>query len=190
MRGFERFSNYSGYGHATFAFAGPHVAAAGPPADPPAETELLAIDAIAFGRDAQTRLGQYSRGAIERELNKAPAGRAGGEGERGLPHQSACCAQAFVGFAPPDGETPDAPLRPLCTGNWGCGAFGGCVQLKAVVQWLAASRARRPSLRYLTFGDASLARALTALREVQSRARGECDEGAGNTALSSFALRL
>ena len=29
MRGFERFSNYSGYGHATFAFAGPHVAAAG-----------------------------------------------------------------------------------------------------------------------------------------------------------------
>jgi len=139
MRGFERFSNYSGYGHATFAFAGPHVAAAGPPA----ETELLAIDAIAFGRDAQTRLGQYSRSAIERELNKA-----------------------FVGFAPPDGETPDAPFRPLCTGNWGCGAFGGCVQLKAVVQWLAASRARRPSLRYLTFGDASLARALTTLKEV------------------------
>ncbi|XP_044465075.1 poly(ADP-ribose) glycohydrolase 1-like isoform X1 [Mangifera indica] len=27
----------------------------------------------------------------------------------------------------------------IVTGNWGCGAFGGDPELKAVIQWLAAS---------------------------------------------------
>lgn len=27
----------------------------------------------------------------------------------------------------------------IATGNWGCGAFGGDPQLKAVLQWIAAS---------------------------------------------------
>ncbi|KAK9115349.1 hypothetical protein Syun_022146 [Stephania yunnanensis] len=31
----------------------------------------------------------------------------------------------------------------IATGNWGCGAFGGDPQLKAVIQWLAASQATR-----------------------------------------------
>jgi poly(ADP-ribose) glycohydrolase len=29
--------------------------------------------------------------------------------------------------------------KPFATGNWGCGAFGGDTQLKAVIQWLSAS---------------------------------------------------
>jgi poly(ADP-ribose) glycohydrolase len=29
--------------------------------------------------------------------------------------------------------------KPFATGNWGCGVFGGDPQLKAVIQWLAAS---------------------------------------------------
>lgn len=28
----------------------------------------------------------------------------------------------------------------VVTGNWGCGAFGGDPELKAIVQWLAASQ--------------------------------------------------
>lgn len=28
----------------------------------------------------------------------------------------------------------------VATGNWGCGAFGGDPELKAIVQWLAASQ--------------------------------------------------
>lgn len=28
----------------------------------------------------------------------------------------------------------------VVTGNWGCGAFGGDPQVKAVLQWLAASQ--------------------------------------------------
>ena len=28
----------------------------------------------------------------------------------------------------------------VATGNWGCGAFGGDPEVKAVIQWLAASQ--------------------------------------------------
>lgn len=28
----------------------------------------------------------------------------------------------------------------VATGNWGCGAFGGDVELKSIIQWLAASQ--------------------------------------------------
>ncbi|KAG0489905.1 hypothetical protein HPP92_006768 [Vanilla planifolia] len=40
----------------------------------------------------------------------------------------------------------------IATGNWGCGAFGGDPQIKAVLQWLAASQALRPFIHYYTFG--------------------------------------
>lgn len=41
----------------------------------------------------------------------------------------------------------------IATGNWGCGAFGGDVELKSVLQWLAASQASRPFVLYFTFGE-------------------------------------
>ena len=41
---------------------------------------------------------------------------------------------------------------PVATGNWGCGAFGCDAQLKAVIQWIAASAEGR-DVRYCTFGD-------------------------------------
>ena len=43
--------------------------------------------------------------------------------------------------------------RSVATGNWGCGAFKGDPQLKAFLQWAAASRAQVPSLLYYTFGN-------------------------------------
>ncbi|XP_031132192.1 poly(ADP-ribose) glycohydrolase 1 [Ipomoea triloba] len=39
----------------------------------------------------------------------------------------------------------------IVTGNWGCGAFGGDPELKAMIQWLAASQALRPFISYYTF---------------------------------------
>ncbi|XP_009605120.1 poly(ADP-ribose) glycohydrolase 1-like [Nicotiana tomentosiformis] len=39
----------------------------------------------------------------------------------------------------------------VVTGNWGCGAFGGDSQVKAMLQWLAASQAFRPFILYYTF---------------------------------------
>ena len=45
----------------------------------------------------------------------------------------------------------------ICSGNWGCGYFGGDIQLKALIQMLCAARAGKP-LWYYTFGeDLSLA---------------------------------
>ncbi|KAF8402438.1 hypothetical protein HHK36_013394 [Tetracentron sinense] len=44
----------------------------------------------------------------------------------------------------------------IVTGNWGCGAFGGDPELKAIIQWLAASQALRPFILYCTFGEEAL----------------------------------
>ncbi len=137
IRGFDTYSKHTGYA-GSFRHAGPArpEPAAAASAGPPAE--LLCIDATFYGRSPEERAAQWGVAAVERELNKA-----------------------YVGFSPRAG----APmLGGVCTGNWGCGAFGGDPELKAVVQWLAASRARRPELVYLTFGDAALASALGGLR--------------------------
>ncbi|XP_015879507.3 poly(ADP-ribose) glycohydrolase 1 isoform X1 [Ziziphus jujuba] len=40
----------------------------------------------------------------------------------------------------------------VVTGNWGCGAFGGDPELKAIIQWLAASQGLRPFISYYTVG--------------------------------------
>ena len=41
-------------------------------------------------------------------------------------------------------------LRPVATGNWGCGKLGGDVQLKALIQWMAVSASGRPAMVYFT----------------------------------------
>ena len=138
---FARHSNYEGYGR-SFRFAGPHV----PPPGGAEETALLAIDATMFRR--HERMQQYGEVSLERELNKA-----------------------LVGFTPApmpvDGAASStagaAALASICTGNWGCGAFGGDLQLKSMIQWLACSLAGRPSMTYFTFGDTALAEGLSAL---------------------------
>ena len=86
---------------------------------------------------------QYTVAAIRRELDKAR-----------------------IGF------WRDAAMRPIATGNWGCGAFLGDPAQKAIIQWLAASAEGR-AVRYFTFGDRRLgdlagfvARATTQLRTV------------------------
>lgn len=66
---------------------------------------------------------QYSEPAIRRELDKAR-----------------------IGF------TRDAAVRPIASGNWGCGVFRGDPAQKAVIQWLASSAEGR-AIRYYTFGD-------------------------------------
>ena len=68
--------------------------------------------------------------------------------------------KALVAFALRGG----GPAPVVATGNWGCGAFGGNVHLKALLQWAAASLAQCPELRYHAFGaeDGLLAPALEA----------------------------
>lgn len=44
------------------------------------------------------------------------------------------------------------PYSFVTTGLWGCGAFGGNRQVKAIIQWYAASMASVPELRYVLAG--------------------------------------
>lgn len=47
--------------------------------------------------------------------------------------------------------------RPVATGNWGCGnSLKGDVQLKLVIQWMAASVSGIPLLLYYTSGNEKL----------------------------------
>ena len=55
----------------------------------------------------------------------------------------------------------------VATGNWGCGVFGGNLQLKSLLQWLAASQAGRPYVLYFSFQnpDAQRLQVLELLQE-------------------------
>lgn len=58
---------------------------------------------------------------------------------------------------------------PIATGNWGCGAFGGDLRLKALLQLMAAAEAKRP-ICYFTFGDDALCREVFQLWQSASSA--------------------
>ncbi|GAB6022495.1 hypothetical protein CHUAL_006603 [Chamberlinius hualienensis] len=48
-------------------------------------------------------------------------------------------------------------IKSIVTGNWGCGhRQAGDPQLKAIIQWMAASKANAPNLIYYTSSDARL----------------------------------
>ncbi|KAH9361598.1 hypothetical protein HPB48_001475 [Haemaphysalis longicornis] len=96
-------------------------------------TEVVAMDALCFVKPYE----QYRPPNIRRELNKA-----------------------YCGFMCP--EKPPAERSAIATGNWGCGAFRGDPQLKAIIQLMAASAAGR-RLAYFTFGDKRLCKNLSAM---------------------------
>lgn len=168
FRGFERFSSYTGYAK-SFADAGAYA----DDADPGRRPALLAIDAMRYRHG--TNLHQYDRHQLERELNKA-----------------------LVGFFPARVTLPDVNgimsdttdtvnQMGLCTGNWGCGVFGGDLHLKAIIQLLAASQACRPCMHYLTFGDSTLARDFGAV--VDRLRAANCNVGELVKVLTRFAPR-
>jgi hypothetical protein len=131
----------------------------------------VAIDATQYERSQVMR--QFSSGAIERELNKAYVGFLG--------------ARDGALDGEPIGAVAAAPLPPIVTGNWGCGAFGGDLQLKAMIQWMAASLAGRVCVHYLTFGDERLA---AGLEVVTRRLRAlDCSVGTLASMLCKFKPR-
>ncbi len=59
----------------------------------------------------------------------------------------------LVPFSPPLHNIRKEILRPVATGNWGCGAFKGDPQLKSMLQWMAVSANGRPEMKYYPFND-------------------------------------
>ncbi|XP_065335356.1 poly(ADP-ribose) glycohydrolase-like [Cloeon dipterum] len=92
---------------------------------------IIAIDAINFHESGVhgPKYQQYSKQAVDRELLKA-----------------------YVGFSNCPGQMN------IASGNWGCGAFGGDVELKMCIQWLAASYAGK-ELYYFGYSDRLLCKA-------------------------------
>lgn len=73
--------------------------------------------------------------------------------------------KALVAFAGSKRSTlPSGYSGAVATGNWGCGAFGGDVELKLLQQWIAASAVGR-SLEYCTFGNEELQTSFTAVQK-------------------------
>ena len=95
----------------------------------------IAIDAINF-RASQRLPHQLLQAPLHRELVKASAGFGAGR-------RAAWPSEA------------GAPLAPIATGHWGCGAYKGHRGLKLLVQWLAASAAGR-ALQYHFFREAGV----------------------------------
>ncbi|XP_067673402.1 poly(ADP-ribose) glycohydrolase-like [Haliotis asinina] len=125
MLGCEQFSKYEGYAD-TFTWDGDYQDKTERDVNGRMHTEVVAIDALVI-RDYKK---QFQKWCVQRELNKA-----------------------YVGFH--CGEESANHLPAVCTGNWGCGAFGGDKRLKALIQMMAASAAKR-DVCYFTFDDDEL----------------------------------
>jgi len=127
--GVEQFTEYEGYSD-SFKFAGMFKDTVGLDSSGRKETSVVAMDAIRFLNCDD----QFKMRNIDRELTKA-----------------------FVGFQNRhvSSGTSHGRLQAVATGNWGCGAFGGDIRLKWLLQMMAAAVVGRDVL-YLTFGDTSL----------------------------------
>ena len=175
ITGSERFNSYTGYA-SSFQFSGNFadntskealLTAGAPPlhtAEYRRKSTITAMDAIHFGPGQYA--SQFQMENIRRELDKA-----------------------FVAFQVRDSSTlsgassggidlgpVDAATTPwVRTGNWGCGAFGGDLILKAVIQLVAAAEAGR-NLRYFVFGDDELS--MQSMRSMASCVTGMRAKGA------------
>eukprot|EP01097_Dermamoeba_algensis_P009482 TRINITY_DN666_c0_g1_i1.p1 TRINITY_DN666_c0_g1~~TRINITY_DN666_c0_g1_i1.p1 ORF type:complete len:470 (-),score=89.33 TRINITY_DN666_c0_g1_i1:48-1457(-) len=165
LTGAEQFSNWSGYGFG-LRFAGDCFS------EIPFNKELncfdnplVAIDAINF-RGSANPCAQLKRNIFLRELTKAAAGMQ----DVALLHTQKEGEAAFL----PEGvvECPVEKFKVIATGNWGCGVFRGHLEVKAVVQWLAASITEGRSMRYYPFDQTDLAERLKSfvqrLREMRT----------------------
>ncbi|XP_051896901.1 poly(ADP-ribose) glycohydrolase-like isoform X2 [Pristis pectinata] len=122
ITGAQRYSDYTGYSD-TYRWVRSHCDST--PRDSWLRrcTEIVAIDAINFGNPRH----QYKPRYLERELTKA-----------------------YCGFS--RRVIPDRQRTAIATGNWGCGAYGGDIKLKALIQIMAAAQAQR-DMMYFTFGS-------------------------------------
>ncbi|CAF1629844.1 unnamed protein product [Rotaria magnacalcarata] len=123
--GCEQFTTYSGYAD-TFKFKDNFIDTTPKESWGRKLCHVVAMDAIEF-KDPAT---QYTFENMRRELIKA-----------------------YTCFRIP--KSMEKCMFGVATGNWGCGAFNGDLQLKAIIQLMAASEVGRP-LVYITWHDQTL----------------------------------
>jgi len=132
--GAERFSTHKGYAR-SFQWAGDFV-----DKQPIDSKQRLSNVIIAYDALVARFCNQFSEKNMLREIIKTHVAVAiPNEVTRGVKagEEDAKTSYKFDTFA---------------TGNWGCGAFGGDIPLKAMLQWIACSLAGK-HIRYFDFGD-------------------------------------
>ncbi|KAG0250174.1 hypothetical protein BG011_008594 [Mortierella polycephala] len=176
IKGAERYSNYIGYAK-TFEWFSDH-------RDPTPRdklgrrmTEICAIDARPF-KSRVSRLDQFEKHFLLREINKAIVGfRVSpiNASEWGLAKEAKIDDTTSGSATSALSQSVLTGYRPIASGNWGCGAFGGHLQLKFVLQWIAASicggfspedKRLGDDLLYYTFGMKPLADEIEAFVKV------------------------
>ncbi|XP_045548950.1 uncharacterized protein isoform X3 [Salmo salar] len=130
ITGSQQFSQYTGYSD-TFKWVGPHRDNIERDEWQRLHRQIVAMDALHFRNQRE----QYNMKQVTRELNKA-----------------------YCGFKADDNTHPDF-LPDIATGNWACRAFNGDHKLKALIQLMAAARAKR-GVAFFTFNNLSLEREL------------------------------
>lgn len=124
ITGAERISNYKGYDK-SFTFTGRAVDKTPFDAQGRRATTIVGIDAIKYNQFAPL---QFSEAAMLRDIGKAYAGYAISDAELGYKCEG------------------------VATGNWGCGAFHGAVDLKSMLLWIVVSLTGRTA-HYFPYGD-------------------------------------
>ena len=151
--GAKQYAAYTGYG-GSFECAGAHDDGTGDEG-----SHIVALDATYY--PGAEGAGQFAEAHMCRELVKLTAALADDGGEFAQPERKGGRKGKWGRGAADEGAgaaTRRHPSRgrPFATGNWGCGIFGGDPPLKALLQWMVASRCGR-QLIYYPFGDARVA---------------------------------
>ena len=113
ISGYKMYSKHKGYSR-QFRYDGHAISNA--------NNTLVAIDAMDFRN--KNSPDQYTQQVVMREINKAFTG-----------------FSKLVHFYSTTRISSNSRQVVLATGNWGCGAFRGDVQLKSLIQWIAATEA-------------------------------------------------
>nr|KYP52702.1 Poly(ADP-ribose) glycohydrolase 1 [Cajanus cajan] len=167
--GVERFSSYTGYA-SSFRFSGDYMDEREVDTLGRRKTRIAAIDAL-----CSPGMRQYRAKFLLREINKAFCGflnQCKYQPYKKILQENGCSSALFdaatsTSMESSEGKNPNHIIKNsqknyhwmdqgnnigVATGNWGCGAFGGDPEVKAIIQWLAASQALRPFIAYYTFG--------------------------------------
>jgi poly(ADP-ribose) glycohydrolase len=125
VEGVSRYSITEGYGRQSFKFVSPCDRRQ-------IRQNVLVLDAKDYSF-TDSPLSQFTMKEINREILKLSAG--------------------LSLLTTTTTTTHSVQKRELVTGNWGCGAFGGNVQLKSLLQLMCAAEYGVDSVVYFTFGD-------------------------------------
>mmetsp|Transcript_32571 Transcript_32571/g.79246 ORF Transcript_32571/g.79246 Transcript_32571/m.79246 type:complete len:219 (-) Transcript_32571:177-833(-) len=138
--GAERFSTHTGYGR-SFKFAGDYV-----DETPIDSGKRLANIIVCYDAIVSRHTNEFQLKNMRREFLKTFVA-------VDLPQEVTLSGTKLIWKDDSKEKKIESySFNTFATGNWGCGAFGGTIPLKAMLQWIGASEAGR-DIVYMDFSD-------------------------------------